>query len=51
MGLSKDIETPELMWELFEEYTHNTKDKPIEVQDFEERTEKRFTARRKDRSP
>ncbi|MBL0233154.1 MAG: hypothetical protein IPQ08_05775 [Chitinophagaceae bacterium] len=34
MGLSKNIETPELMWELFEEYTHNTKDKPIEVQDF-----------------
>ena len=34
MGKNKYIETPEKMWELFEQYKAYTKSKPILVQDF-----------------
>lgn len=34
MGKHKYIETPEKMWELFEEYKAYTKSRPILVQDF-----------------
>lgn len=34
MGRRKNIETPELMWELFTKYKDFVKDNPIEVQDF-----------------
>lgn len=34
MGKHKYIETPERMWELFEEYRTATKNNPIKVQDY-----------------
>ncbi len=34
MGKSKNIETPELLWELFTEYKKQVKSDPIKVQDF-----------------
>lgn len=34
MGRNKNIESPEILWELFEEYRSLTKNRPILVQDF-----------------
>ena len=34
MGISKYIENPEILWQLFEEYRDGTKNRPILVQDF-----------------
>lgn len=34
MGRHKNIENPEIMWQLFEGYVQTVKGKPIEVQDF-----------------